>query len=191
MIMIEEWRDIKKFEGIYQVSNLGRIKSLSRKIWNYTTKEKILKPYPCGSGYLEVNLRDNGRRTVKMVHRLVAETFLDNHIGLSQVNHLDENIKNNRADNLEWCTPKHNANYGTRNKRQYEAMVKNGTAMAPRRIRMFRLDGTPVCQFENPHEAERCTGISQSNIHQCCHRQHKTAGGYKWEYVNFKKPGER
>ena len=119
--LIEEWRDIKGYEGIYQVSNLGNIRSLDRMIKHfpkdYFQKGKILKPGQSTNGYLMVILMNHNKRKTRNVHRLVAEALLENSEGLEEINHKDEDKTNNRVDNLEWCDHKYNANYGNRNKK--------------------------------------------------------------------------
>ena len=132
--MQEIWKDIYyvdsisgeivDYRGYYQVSNLGRVKSLSRKIYfgynNETlkiTKEKILKLKMKSNGYLYVGLHKDGKEKCFHIHRLVAHMFIDNHNCLPQVNHKDENKQNNNIDNLEWCTNEYNQKYGTKNKR--------------------------------------------------------------------------
>lgn len=119
--MIEEWKDIKDYEKLYQVSNLGRVKSLSRKAPTYhrghtgyrITKEKILKSCHIPNRYDVVILRKNNKGTTFAVHRLVAEAFIPNPDNLPEINHIDENKQNNKVINLEWCTHKHNMNTGT------------------------------------------------------------------------------
>lgn len=115
--MNEIWKDIKGYEGIYQVSTFGRVKSLARTIpvktrWNsYCDRklsEKILKPVDNGHGYLFVTLVIDGDVTQKYIHRLVAETFIQNPNDLSEVNHKDGDKGNNNVDNLEWVTPSYN-----------------------------------------------------------------------------------
>lgn len=103
--MTEEFRDIKGYEGLYQVSNLGNVKSLN---YMKTGKERLLTPHIVGSGYLNISL---GRKFRQYIHRLVAETFLPNPNNLPQVNHLDENKQNNCVDNLCWVTNKENVQY--------------------------------------------------------------------------------
>ena len=112
---MEEWRDIKGFEGKYMVSNLGRVKSLN---YRRTGKEKILKAYPNKDdyGYLKVSLYKDGKVRYPLVHVLVATAFLENPDNLPEVNHKDENSKNNCAENLEYCRWLYNVNDGTRNK---------------------------------------------------------------------------
>lgn len=129
--MIEEWREIEGYEGLYQVSNLGRVKSLFRVVIRSngkpnTVNEKILK-YGMNRGYCAVVLCKNGKRKMYKVHRLVAMAFLSNPHNLPEVNHKDENKKNNCVDNLEWCTPKYNTNYGTCIERRIDATVKNNS----------------------------------------------------------------
>ena len=115
----EVWKDIPGYEGLYQVSNLGRVKSMSRqKKHSYNSvaqlKEKILTPINI-CGYHRVILRKNNKAHNKFIHRLVAEAFIDNINNYNEVNHKDENKTNNRVDNLEWCSHKYNINYGSGN----------------------------------------------------------------------------
>ena len=100
--MEEIWRDIDGYEGLYQVSNKGRVKSLKY------GKERILRPGWKTGGYLFVILCKNGNQSKQRIHRLVAQAFIPNPNNKPQVNHLDENKKNNCVDNLEWATAKEN-----------------------------------------------------------------------------------
>ncbi len=117
--MLEEeiWKDIKGYEGIYQISNYGRVKSLSRyTIQNHFVKEKLLKGYDNSNGYWYYDLHDsNCKRKKKSAHVLVGEAFIDNPNNYACINHKDENTYNNYVDNLEWCTYKYNCNYGDHN----------------------------------------------------------------------------
>ena len=111
---MERWKDIQGYEGLYQVSSEGRVKSLERyDACNRLVEEKILKQIE-NSGYLYVQLSKCGTKKRFSVHRLVAENFIPNPNNLQQVNHKDENKKNNKVDNLEWCTSDYNLSYGTR-----------------------------------------------------------------------------
>lgn len=119
--MEEVWRSVKDFEGIYEVSNLGRVRSLDREVPHKNLgiqrrKGKILSQ-KVHKGYLKVNLNKSGQKSQPFVHRLVAESFVPNPDNKIQVNHVDEDCKNNSCTNLEWCTPKENCNHGTRNER--------------------------------------------------------------------------
>lgn len=115
MIYLNEiWRDINNYEGLYQVSNYGRIKRLGNA---KNMKEKILRPIKHSRGYLRIGLHKNGFQKDYFIHRLVAQAFIINSINLPEVNHRDENKHNNKVCNLEWCSSKYNANYGTRNDR--------------------------------------------------------------------------
>ena len=129
--MKEIWKDIKGYENLYQVSNLGNVRVLDRHVnsgikYNNKVKRKgqILKQFLKKNGYLQVVLSNNNTRKYIAVHRLVAETFLQNTHNLPQVNHKDENKLNNCVDNLEWCTAKYNCNYGTRTKRISKKLSK-------------------------------------------------------------------
>tara|TARA_R110000737_G_C14376353_1_gene449735 strand:+ start:168 stop:692 length:525 start_codon:yes stop_codon:yes gene_type:complete len=113
---MEEFRDIKGYEGLYQVSNLGRVKSLSRTIYKVdgttqTFKDKIRSSTFNGRGYLQLGLTKNGKCKTCKVHRLVSETFIPNIEGKKEVNHLDGNKANNILSNLEWCTPSENVQH--------------------------------------------------------------------------------
>ena len=129
--MIEEWRPIPGYEGLYEVSNLGRVRSVDRYVKSkgesyWLRKGKMLSPTKDKNGYLKVNLSCNGKHNIIRVHRLVTEAFLPNPDNLPEVNHKDEDKTNNRVENLEWCDHKYNMNYGTRNIRAKETAIKNG-----------------------------------------------------------------
>ncbi len=118
---MEIWKDIKNYEGIYQVSNYGNVKRLYGKGARY---ERIIKPNTTNKNYYFVVLCKNGIRNYCRVHRLVAETFIPNPDNLPCVNHKDENKQNNNVENLEWCTIKYNTNYGSGIKRRMEKIKK-------------------------------------------------------------------
>ena len=169
---MENWKAIAGYEGIYEVSDLGRVKSLN---YNRTGTEKILKPQNNTRGYLQVCLRKYGQRKFLLVHRLVAEAFIPNTNNLTTVNHKDEVKTNNVASNLEWMSVKDNNNYGTRNKRAGEALSKQ--------VQMFdKSTGELLATFPSICEAEMITGIAHQNISTCCNGKLKSAGGYVWKY---------
>lgn len=168
----EEWRDISGYEGIYQVSNLGRVKSLVNGGQSRLNgKERILKPGENKYGYLSVNLCKYGNRKMFKIHRLVAQAFLSNSENFPEVNHKDENPKNNHSSNLEWCDRKYNCNYGTRNERMRKTKSK--------KVICIETNFT----YESVNEASRQTGFDKGNISKCCLGKSKTTGGYHWKYI--------
>ena len=183
---MEEWKDIEGYEGMYQVSNLGNVKSLERKVWNgrgcyKTVSEKILKAGNNSDGYLQVILCKDGKDKSYRVHRLVAEAFLENPNNLPEVNHISEDKTDNRVSNLEWVTSKYNVNYGTRNKRAAEANTNNPKLSKPV-ICIDKVSGL-IVEFSSISEATRQTGTNQGNIAKCCKGKLKSAGGFYWMYA--------
>ena len=181
----EEWRDIKGYEGLYQVSNMGRVKSLERTVIRKNgseqhRKERILKPRKDGHGYLRVNL-SNGRGNKKdsKIHRLVCEAFHENPENKPCVNHIDENKTNNTASNLEWCTYKENNNHGTRLARMAKAKSKPLAQYTP--------EGELVNIWQSTHEVERQLGFANGAISAVAREGRKTAYGYVWKYVEEEK----
>ena len=119
--MEEIWKDISGYEGLYQISNLGNVKSLN---YSRTGKERILKPGTDKDGYLLVTLYKNRNKRPFKIHRLVAKAFIPNPDNKSDVNHKDENKTNNCVDNLEWMTRMENNNFGTRNERISKSVLQ-------------------------------------------------------------------
>ena len=181
--MVEIWKDIEGYEGIYQVSNLGRVKSLNRDVlcnnrYYKHLKGQILKGCIGHYGYLRVSLCSHSFD----IHVLVARAFLDNPLNYSDVNHKDENKLNNRIDNLEYCTKEYNNNYGTRNARLHLTQIND-----PRKsivVEQIDLSGMVVAEFPSISEAARTTGICENAIRDVCNgRPHSyTAGGYRWRH---------
>ena len=171
MELKEIWKDIEGYEGLYQVSNMGRVKSLGN---NKTRKEKILKSSKNNRGYLCVNLYKDGLVKNYLIHRLVASAFIDNPNNLPQVNHKDENPKNNYVDNLEYCDSKYNMNYGTRTERVAKAKS------IP--ILQFTLDGEFIRKWDSIADVEKELGFNHSSINMCCKGKYKNAYGYRWCY---------
>lgn len=128
--MEEVWKDIKDYEGLYQVSNLGRVKSLDRKVVQFNGfcnieriyKGRILKPSTSANGYKRVILYDKCKKKNVNIHKLVLLAFVPNTENLAQINHIDEDKSNNCVNNLEWCSSKYNINYGKRNQKTSEAL---------------------------------------------------------------------
>ena len=182
----EIWKDIEGFEGLYQVSSFGKVKSLPKKFKVHNqcgetesyrvTKEKILKPQQDKYGYLRVTLCNNKGHFLKQIHRLVARAFIPNPNNLPEVNHRDENKENNFYNNLEYCTTQYNQTYGTIRKRISEAHS----------IDVLQIDfyGVIVKKWHGINNASRVLKINHANIISCCKGKRKSAGGYIWRYSN-------
>ena len=168
--IIEIWRDIPNYEGIYQASNMGRIKSLKRP---YGLKEKILKPQ-ISRGYYRVELCKNSKVKKYYVHRLVYEAFNGSIPEGLQVNHLDERPVNNRLENLNLMTCKENVNYGTGNERSAKKRSKV--------VLQFTLEDILIKEYPSINQVERETGFDNSSIVKCCNGKQKTAYNFKWKY---------
>ena len=179
----ELWKDVKDYEGLYQVSTFGRVRSLDkyidaeiRNVDKVLKRGKILKPVCGKDGYLRVHLFKEGKRTNFLVHRLVAKTFIPNPDNLPLVNHKDEDKTNNYPYNLEWCTVKYNINYGTHTKRSAEKHSKT--------VYQYDLEGNLIKEWDSTREAGR-NGFSSSHISSCCLGKAKTHKGYIWSYIEL------
>lgn len=150
--MEEIWRPVKEYEGYYEVSNLGRVRSIDRYV-NTKGDSKRIRNGRVLKGilhneYVWVTLSKDNLKSKKRVHRIVAEAFLPNPDNLPQVNHKDEDKTNNNVDNLEWCTAKYNMNYGTLRERRVQTNIQNGT-FNPDHIRLSKLEYQRLYQKEN------------------------------------------
>lgn len=176
MMKTEIWKPIAGFEGLYEVSDLGRVRSLKRN----TTSGKVLTP-GLTRGYKCVVLSKHGKHHNARVNRLVAEAFIPNPEGKKEVNHIDGNKANNLPENLEWATASENAKHAI-------LMGLNpcgrNNPITSRAVDMLDADGALLKTFPSIKEAERQTGIRRANIQGCCacRPSCKTAGGYKWRY---------
>lgn len=180
--MKEIWRDIKGFEGIFRVSNYGRIMGYPRiSKDNRYLPPRILKGSLYSNGYLVVKLRFDGLLKRVAIHRLVAETFIHNPNGLPIINHKDENKLNNRADNLEWCTQQYNNNYGTAVQRRTESFVKNNS----KAVRQYSLSGELIKEYRSIADAARASGACMSEISSCCNLRDNviSANGFQWRFT--------
>ena len=192
--MLEIWRTaIYKgviYEGLYKVSNLGKILSLNYK---NTGRAELLNPSDNGYGYLQVNLSKNGKEKTCKVHRIVAETFLPNPEGKPCINHKIEGKKGKTMNmvffnkdgtidkertTIEWTTYEENNNYATHNERAAKARI-NGKCS--KKVLQFSLTGDFIREWPSTAECGR-NGFNRSHIAACCRGERKSAGGYIWMY---------
>lgn len=165
----EIWKDIKGYEGQYQVSNLGRVRSLN---YRKTGQIKVLSLLKVSNGYSGVYL---GHKNLKLVHRLVAQTFILNPNNYPIINHKDCNRQNNVVTNLEWCTYKYNNNYADAIEKRIKKQSKQVVQMS--------LNGQIITIWPSINEAVRQNDLCRSGIIQCCQNKINKYKGYKWEYV--------
>lgn len=190
--MIEEWRDVVGFEGAYQVSNLGRVRSLDREIpyVNNGTptflhyKGKVLKPKPDRDGYPRVSLKFGKKNKLAGIHRLVAQAFLPNPNNLPCVNHKDYQRDNNCIDNLEWCTVEYNNHYSeNQERRPHEMYVRGGKLSAKKTSKAVRCIQTGQI-FPSMIEAERQLGLGAGTVSYSVKDGTCTRYGYTFEKLN-------
>lgn len=175
---VKTWKDIPGYEGLYRISTSGEIYSYPRK-GNFG-RDHFLKFRVDKGGYLRVLLSKNSKSKEMLVHRLVAKAFLPNPHNLPEVNHKDENTKNNNVSNLEWCTSKYNSNYGTRNKRMAKSLT-NGPCS--KRVAQYTLDGKFIKLWPSTMECNR-NGYDFRNVSACCRGERTKAYGYRWFYLS-------
>ena len=192
--MLEIWRtaiyDGEIYEGLYQVSNLGRFKNLN---YRNTGKAELLNPGTNKDGYLQVCLSKNGEYKMCLVHRLIAETFLPNPENLPQVNHKidtkegkkinmvifnEDGTVNKERTTIEWCTPKENNDYGTRNERVAKANT-NGIRSKP--VLQLSLTGDLIREWPSVGECGR-NGFNKGAVAACCRGEKPQYKGFRWEY---------
>ena len=177
--MKEQWKtaiyDGIVYEGLYKVSNLGRILNLN---YRNTGRAELMTPVDNGTGYLKIQIWKNGKPKTCLVHRLVAQTFIPNPNNLPQVNHIDQDKTNNRVENLEWKSPKGNCNHGTRNERIAKANT-NGIRSKP--VLQLSLSGELIREWPSVAECGR-NGFTQSAVCNCCNGKLPHYKGFKWMY---------
>ena len=185
---VEIWKDIQDYEGRYQISSQGQVKSLNRKA-NHTSgerivSERILKNQRQENSYNNVSLSKDGKMKRFTVHRLVANAFISNPENKPQVNHIDGNKQNNSASNLEWVTSQQNNTHAYKlklklppNKDKYGEFNHNSKLIV-----QYSKSGDVIKKYGSTREANRITCISQGDIAACARGKRKSAGGYKWKY---------
>lgn len=192
--LIEIWKDIPNYEGLYQASNLGRIRSIDHKVIKKSLsgelivlqyKGKILKGWVQNTGYLTVSLSNKKYS----VHRLIATTFLEQEKGKNIVNHIDGNKLNNRVDNLEWCDYKHNFDEAIRLNLMNIKYNSYENRIRAKKINQYDLKGNFIRSYLCSVDAEKelknkGIKINAGNIRNVCNGKRKAAGGFYWEYVD-------
>lgn len=171
--MSEIWKDVAGYEGLYQVSDQGRVRSL------WFGEVRILKLRDKGNGYLCVRLYRNGTMKDNYVHRLVAKAFIPNPSNFPVINHKDEDKTNNAVDNLEWCTVEYNQNYGTCRTRIVAKLLNGPCAKA---VLQYDKSGNLIREWPSTKEVQRQTGFGQNHISRCCLGKYKSAYGYIWRF---------
>lgn len=184
--MEEIWLPVVGYEGLYEVSNLGNVKTLGMVVAHSDgrvrhCKGKLMKTSECSKrdeaekGYLEVRLtNENKESKAHRVHRLVAEAFIENVDNKPIVNHIDGDKHNNNVDNLEWAT------YSENNQHAYDNNLRTDN----KQVVMYDCNDNIVKIFNSLHEAGRSVGCNHRNIHLVCNGQRKTAGGFRWRYAS-------
>lgn len=170
----EEWKNIEGYEGLYQVSNLGRIKSLARNTRNgHCKKDKILKIRIDKNGYCTIDLYKNSKRKQYKIHRLVANEFIYNKYNKPQINHIDGNKKNNEVSNLEWCNNSENMKHA----------YKNNLRLT-KKVLQYDLNSNFIREWNNATEVSKYYKVHVSRIERCCKNEYgcKTCKGFIWKY---------
>ena len=169
--MTEIFKDIPYYDGMYQISNLGRV---------YSKKSnRFLAIKDNGRGYQQVQLWKNNKGKHEYIHRLVALAFIPNPDNLPQVNHKDEDKLNNCVDNLEWCDCKYNNNYGTARERGRETLLNRGCNCT--KVNQYDLDGNYIATYRSMREAERVNGLANGSLSATFKNNYKQWGGYIWK----------
>jgi len=171
------WKDVQGYEGIYQVSDDGKLKNLRY--------NKILKTYLNNRGYEMVDLSLNGTREKYTVHRIVATAFCDGYFDGAEVDHIDDDKKNNKASNLRWVTRKQNVRKTLYNGTHNVATAQNAAKIKNKKpVAMLSENGVVLMTFESAKEAGEFVGLSSSQIGRVCNGVRKTAAGYRWTFLN-------
>lgn len=185
--MKELWKEVKGFEGLYEVSNKGFVRSIRRKV-NFGTQArfvdaKILKPFKKKEGYLSVKLYKECKQYTYYIHRLVAFAFCDGYVDGMDVNHKDGDKTNNVSCNLEWCTRKENINHAV----HITHRIKGNTSFGrpyQKPIIQLSLNGDVINKWDSAFHAQRVLGFCESGIRKCLHGKSSKYKGFKWTYAS-------
>lgn len=169
--MNEIWKDVAGYEGLYQISNMGRVKTMPR-----TRVHGGILKYDCCKGYYRVSLSKYGKSKHYFVHRLVAQEFIPNPNNFNIINHKDENPQNNCVDNLEWCTHVYNLMYGNRRAKVIEKERKP--------VNRYSMNGDLIQTHYSIQQAARDIQRNASPIYNCCSGKQTSAYGYLWSYAD-------
>lgn len=195
--MKEIWKPIEGYEGLYEISNFGNVKSLARS-WNFRdygngkvqvvkSKEKILKNTISKCGYTQARLSKNNKHGLKAVHRLVAKAFIPNPENKPQVNHIDGNKQNNRVDNLEWCNNSENQLHAWKLGLQtpYWKGKFGKDHIQSKKVMQYDKNKNLIKIWDSVNEASRTLNIDDASISRCClhYKYRHTAGGFIWKYL--------
>lgn len=193
----EIWKDIDGFETLYQISNFGRVKSLSHSVtWkNGVTREyetRILKNAEHTKGYNFITLTKDKKTFYRSVHRLVASAFVSNPENKPQVNHIDGNVRNNRYDNLNWMTNSENGLHAYKYLGRVSArgmLGKSGALNSTSKvIYQFTINGEFLAKYESGRQAAKITGFGQGNIAAVARGLYEIRHGYRWSYTDKPNP---
>lgn len=184
----EEWLPIDGFEGKYEISSLGRVKSLMDKYGNF--REKILKQYKDKDGYLFVWLYKEGSGKIYKVHRLVGNAFLENKENLPFINHKDENPSNNCVSNLEWCSVSYNNSYGDAIKKRvnntnWKIIGEKNAERLSKKVFQYDKKGNLIKIWSSTKECKNY-GFTPGNVAACCRGKLKSHKEYIWSYEPIK-----
>lgn len=193
--MKEIWKDVKEYEGLYQISNLGNVKSLDRYIIN---KNRDKQYFPgkylsqgIGDNYLKVTLSKNNKQRTFRIHILVARAFIPNPENKPEVNHIDGNKKNNKVNNLEWNTRSENELHAYKNglakpsNKQKQAVAKYAKENYSKKVVQYSLNGEFIKEWNSMHDVWRELGIRPSYICRCCKGLRNQTYGYIWKYKQY------
>ena len=186
--MNEIWEDIEGYEGLYRVSNLGRVKSLKRN----TAKERIMCNRKDKYGYLYVGLCKNGNIKYHKIHRLVAKAFIPNPNNLPQVNHIDGKKENNTVKNLEWCDASYNQIHAVKLGLVHNWMKgkKGKNCIFSIKVCQYTADGRLIKIWDSMSDVTRELGIPVSNISRACNNPNRKAHGFKWSQYKLMREGD-